>query len=165
VVESASIIMSIKEVNIRPKDLDFELPVKLAYQFLEKGDLPILFEKNPYIFTVIISADNKEQLVFGGGKTRIHMDLLQAIKQDKKDFNYLQENLGQVDVDEYGKIGLVKFAYCFGKDEARNQERANLIFQSISPEIFDSEIDIIYAGTIRYNYDSASRKIKGREII
>jgi hypothetical protein len=155
--------MSIKEVNIRPKNLDYEVTVKLTYQFLEKKDLTSLLGKAQYIFAAIISVDNKEQLVFG--KARKHLEFLQAIKQDKNNFLYSDENLGQVSVNEYGKIGTVQFAYCSGKDEIRNQERANLIFQSISPEIFDPEIDIVYGRTIRYIHNSISREIKRKEYI
>jgi hypothetical protein len=154
--------MSVKEVNIRPKNLDYELPVRLAYQFLDRKDLVNLLGRNPYIFTVIISVDNKEQFVFGNA--RKHLELLQAIKQDRNSLVYLQEDLGQIHVDENAKIGLIQFAYCNGKDEVRNQEHKNLIFQSISPENFDSVIDVIYAGTRRYIYDSISRELKRKEI-
>ena len=154
--------MSVKEIPIDIGE-GVMYPVKLSYRFLEKEDMLNLIGNSTYIFTAIISVDTKEQLVFG--QARKHAEFLQAIKRDKKNFLYSREDLGQIDVDEYGKIGIVQFAYCTGKDDVRNQERANLIFQSISSEIFDPEIDIVYAGTIRCSYDSASRKMKVKEDI
>jgi hypothetical protein len=158
--------MSVKEVYIRPDGFDYDLPVKLVYQSLGKEDLINIAGDYPYIFGAIITLNNKDQLVFGGGEARKHEDFLQAMREDMENGNkklvYSQYDLAQIDVN-HGKIPLIKFAWCGEIDEMENPKRPSLIFRSIDPKIFNPETNILYANTVLYHHESASGKLIRKE--